>query len=46
MDRFVIMYYKMGLFTIPDMKLFVQGDEITPEQFKELTGKDYVVPAE
>ncbi|WP_367368281.1 XkdX family protein [Schleiferilactobacillus harbinensis] len=44
MDRFVIMYYKMGYFTIPNMQLFVQTGEITPEQYKQATGEDYVAP--
>ncbi|QFR65540.1 XkdX family protein [Schleiferilactobacillus harbinensis] len=39
------MYYKMGLFTIPDMQLFVQAGEITADQYKQATGEDYVAPA-
>lgn len=45
MDRFVLMYYKMGLFTIADMQLSVQAGEITPNQYKQATGEDYVAPA-
>ena len=45
MDRFIIMYYKMGLFTIQDMQLSVQTGEITADQYKQATGEDYVAPA-
>lgn len=45
MDRFIIMYYKMGLFTIQDMQLSVQAGEITADQYKQATGEDYVAPA-
>lgn len=45
MDRFVMMYYKMGLFDKPTMQLFVQAGEITADQYKQATGDDYVTPA-
>ncbi|QFR64090.1 XkdX family protein [Schleiferilactobacillus harbinensis] len=45
MDRFVLMYYKMGLFDLPAMQLFVQTGEITADQYKQATGEDYVAPA-
>ena len=46
MDRFFIMYYKMGYLTIQDMQLAVQTGEITTDEYKQTTGQDYVAPAE
>ena len=36
------MYYKEGLYTKDDLKLFVEVDYITAEVYKELTGEDYI----
>lgn len=41
MDRFVLMYYKMGLFDLPTMQLFVQTGEITADQYKQATGSEF-----
>lgn len=44
MADYIKEYYGLGLFTNEDMKLFVQVQWITPEQYKETTGIDYVAP--
>lgn len=36
------MYYPMDLFTIQQCKDAVSVGWLTPEQFKEITGQDYV----
>lgn len=36
------MYYPMGLFTVQQCKDAVFVGWLTAEQFKEITGKDYV----
>lgn len=41
----VIDFYKQGLYTVEDMKLFVQVQWLTADQYKETTGIDYVAPA-
>lgn len=41
MDKVVIDLYKKGLYTDETFKKFVRVIWITPEQFKETTGKDY-----
>jgi uncharacterized XkdX family phage protein len=35
-------YYSMGFYNDEDMKVFVASKDITPEQYKEITGKDYI----
>lgn len=42
MDEWIIKYYSMGLYTVDDLKVFVQVQWITAEQYKETTGIDYV----
>lgn len=37
-------YYDMGLYTKEKVAVFVQAKWITPEQYKEITGDDYVEP--
>ncbi|MCK8605126.1 XkdX family protein [Leuconostoc citreum] len=44
MDEMVIQFFNMGLYNVEDMKLFVQVQWITAEQYKETTGIDYVAP--
>ncbi|MDU6113836.1 MAG: XkdX family protein [Paeniclostridium sordellii] len=34
-------YYKEKLWTIDQVKVGVERDKITQEQFKEITGEDY-----
>lgn len=45
MADMVIDFYKQGLYTVENMKLFVQVQWLTAEQYKEATGIDYVAPA-
>jgi len=35
-------YYNMGFYTNEQMKIFVVADFITAEQYKEITGVEYV----
>jgi uncharacterized XkdX family phage protein len=42
MFLFVKLQYQMGNYTIDDVKTCVVRGYITPEQFKEITGIDYV----
>lgn len=44
MAEMVIQFFKQGFYSIDDMKLFVQVQWITAEQYKEITGIDYVAP--
>ena len=44
MDEMVIQFFNMGFYNIDDMKLFVQVQWITKEQYKKTTGIDYVEP--
>ena len=34
-------YYIKGYYTNDDVKIFVKGNKITEEQYKEITGEDY-----
>lgn len=45
MADMVIQFFKQGFYTAEVMKLFVQVQWITAEQYKETTGVDYVAPA-
>ena len=42
MADYIKEYYGLGLFTNDDMKLFVKVGWLTSEQYKEVTGSDYV----
>lgn len=44
MADMVIDFFKRGFYTADDMKLFVEVQWITTEQYKETTGVDYVAP--
>lgn len=44
MAEMVIQFFKQGLYNADDMKLFVQVQWITAEQYKGTTGIDYVAP--
>lgn len=35
-------YYDKEMYTIEQVKIFVQSGKITEEEFKIITGKDYV----
>ena len=35
-------YYKAGYYTVAQVKIFVAKGKITSNQFKEITGQDYV----
>lgn len=35
-------YYNMGFYTNEQMKIFVVADFITAEQYKEITGGEYI----
>lgn len=39
----VIQFFNMGFYDADDMKLFVQVQWITPEQYKDTTGVEYVI---
>jgi uncharacterized XkdX family phage protein len=41
----VLDYYKQGYYNENDLKLFVQVNWITADQYKQATGEDYVAPA-
>lgn len=40
--RYIRMYYKMGYWTKDMVKVAVVANKITPEQYKEITGDEYV----
>lgn len=44
MAEMVIQFFNMGFYNADDMKLFVQVQWITKEQYKETTGIDYATP--
>lgn len=44
MADMVIDFFKRGFYTADDIKLFVEVQWITTEQYKEITGVDYVAP--
>ena len=39
-------YYDMGLYSKEKVAVFVEKGQITPEEYKLITGDDYVVPEE
>ena len=36
-------YYDKGIYTNDEVKVFVKWNKITEEQYKEITGADYLV---
>lgn len=36
-------YYKIGKYTNEQVGIFVQTDKITQEEYKEITGEDYLL---
>lgn len=36
-------YYDKGLYTIDQVKVFVQVGKITEEEFRMITGEDYII---
>lgn len=42
MYRVVKRYYDMGIYTKDNVAMFVKAGKITPEQYKTITGDDYV----
>lgn len=36
-------FYEMGIYTSENVKIFVLARDITEEQYKEITGKDYTI---
>ena len=41
MRNLVMQFYKQGLYTIDDLPLFIKAEFISPDDYKELTGKEY-----
>lgn len=39
-------YFEMGFYTNENMRLFVQADKITKEQFVEIVGSSYDKPTD
>lgn len=37
-------YFDLKIYKVDDVRLFVQAERITKEQFKEITGEDYDKP--
>ena len=37
-----LMYYQAGVYDSNDLKIFVAKNKITPEQYKQICGIDYV----
>lgn len=44
MKGLVEKYYKQGLYTNDNMKVFVKACYITADDYKTITGEDYVAP--
>jgi len=42
MGSLVKQYYALGLYTVDDLKVFVKAAYITADEFKTLSGTDYV----
>lgn len=43
MFNIVKRYYEMKLYSVDDVAKFVRVGKLTPEQYKEITGQDFVV---
>ena len=39
--RTVKRYFDLGIYTVENVRLFVEAGRITKEQFKEITGEDF-----
>ncbi|RGX10523.1 XkdX family protein [Paraclostridium sordellii] len=37
-------YFESKIYTVDDIRLFVEAERITKEQFKEITGEDFDKP--
>lgn len=37
-------YFDLKIYKVDDVRLFVEAERITKEQFKEITGEDYDKP--
>lgn len=42
MYKIVKRYYDKGIYSAEDVAKFVAAGRITPEEYKEITGKEYV----
>jgi uncharacterized XkdX family phage protein len=42
MFRIVKRYYDKGIYSNDDVAVFVRAGKITPEQYQEITGDEYV----
>lgn len=42
MYKVVKRYYDKGFYSKEDVKKFVRAGKITPEEYKEITGEEYV----
>lgn len=42
MFNIVKRYYDKGIYSNEDVKKFVLAGKITPEQYKEITGEEYI----
>lgn len=42
MFKIVRRYYKKGYYSKDDVKVFVKVGDLTPEQYKQITGDDYI----
>lgn len=42
MFRIVKRYYDRGIYNKDNVKVFVREGDITPEQYKEITGDEYI----
>lgn len=38
----IVYYYELGYYNNENMKIFVEAEWITPEQYKGITGVEYV----
>ena len=46
MFKLVKRYYEKGYYTIDNVRIFVSAGKITEEEFKDITGVDYIEPQE
>lgn len=46
MDNYKIIvgrFYKAGIYSVENVAVFVQSGRLTPDEYKEITGQDYVI---